>query len=171
MAQTQTENHNVSTGLKSKETPSSTSKKQSRKLWIIILVFILFVAIVFLTERKESIAWTEDYNTGIKLAKQQNKPALICFFKQGTRFSSDMWQGVYNRPDVKKYVETYFVPILIDVDKQPDIAKRYNITYYPTHYVEYPNSNQTDGPFQGSHRLFEFIKNARNFTKKNNSPQ
>ncbi len=171
MTQTQSENQNFSTGLNPKQTQPSTSKKQSRMLWIIILIFILFIAIVFLTERKEPIAWVEDYNTGIKLAKQQNKPALICFFKQGTRFSSDMWQGVYNRPDVKKYVETYFVPILIDVDKQPDIAKRYNITYYPTHYVEYPNSNQTDGPFQGSHRLFEFIKNARNFTTKNNSPQ
>jgi hypothetical protein len=76
-----------------------------------------------------------------------------------------MWRDVYSKPDVKKYVEANFVPILIDVDKQPEIAKRYNVTYYPTHYVEHPNTNQIDGPFIGSSRLFEFIKKPRKFTR------
>jgi hypothetical protein len=161
VAQTQGANHDVLTGRTPKKTPPSAGRKQSRLLWIIILVFIIFVVIVFLTEHKESIAWIEDYHTGIELAKRQNKPALLCFYKQGTRFSSDMWQDVYSKPNVKKYVEANFVPILIDVDKQPEIAKRFNVTYYPTHYVEYPDTNQIDGPFLGSYRLFDFIKKPR----------
>jgi hypothetical protein len=171
VAQTQADNHDVSTGRTPKETSSPAGKKQSRALWIIILVFTIFAVTVFLTENKKPIAWIEDYHTGIELAKRQNKPALLCFFKQGTRFSSDMWQDVYSRPDVKKYVEANFVPILIDVDKQPEIAKRYNVTYYPTHYVEHPNTNQIEGPFVGAHRLFEFIKKPRKFTQKNSSLQ
>lgn len=170
MAQTQADNHDFSTSRTPKENPSPDGKKQShRSLWIIILVFTIFVVIVFLTENKGNPAdwWQKDYRTGIELAKQQNKPALICFFKQGTRFTSDMWQDVYSKPEVKKYVEANFVPILIDVDKQPEIAKRYNVTYYPTHYVEYPDSNYIDGPFIGANRLFEFIKKNRNFTQKN----
>jgi hypothetical protein len=167
VAQTQADNHDVSTDRTPKEAPPSAGKKQSRALWIIILVFIIFVVTVFLTENKEDPTewWNKDYHAGIELAKQQNKPALLCFFKQGTRFSSDMWQDVYSRSDVKKYVEANFIPILIDVDKQPELAKRYNITYYPTHYVENPNTNQTDGPFIGAYRLFEFIKKPRNFTR------
>ncbi|MFZ0033504.1 MAG: DUF255 domain-containing protein [Sedimentisphaerales bacterium] len=173
MAQTQDANHDVLTGGTPKETPPSAGRKQSRLLWIIILVFTIFVATVFLTENKKDPTdwWKKDYHTGIELAKKQNKPALLCFFKQGTRFSSDMWQDVYSKPDVKKYVEANFVPILIDVDKQPEIAKRFNVTYYPTHYVEYPNTNQIDGPFLGAHRLFDFIKKPREFTKKNSPPQ
>jgi hypothetical protein len=171
VAQIQADNHDVSTGRTPEETSSLPGKKQSRSLWIIIFVFIIFVVTVFLTQNKKPIAWIEDYHVGIELAKQQNKPALLCFFKQGTRFSSDMWQGVYNRPEVKKYVEANFVPILIDVDKQPEIAKRYNVTYYPTHYVEDPDTNQTEGPFLGAHRLFEFIKNPREFARKGSSPQ
>jgi hypothetical protein len=161
------DNRDVLTGQTPKETSSHAGKKQSRSLWIIILVFITFVVIVFLTENKEDPTswWEKDYRTGIELAKRQNKPALICFFKQGTRFSSDMWQDVYSKPDVKKYVEANFVPILIDVDKQPEIAKRYNVTYYPTHYVECPDTNQIDGPFNGAHHLFEFIKKPRKCTK------
>lgn len=166
VAQTQSDNHDVSTGQTPKEAPPSAGKKQSRALWIIILVFIIFVAIVFLTEYREPIAWIEDYHTGIELAKQQNKPALLCFFKQHTHFSSEMWQKVYKGPRVKEYVEANFIPILIDVDKQPKIASRYNVTYYPTHYVENPNTNQIDGPFIGAFRLLEFIKQPRKYVPK-----
>jgi hypothetical protein len=170
VAQTQADNHDVSTSRTPKEATPSAGKKQSRALWIIILVFIpsfFFVTSLFIKYHKGAPTdwWNKDYNAGIELAKRQNKPALLCFFKQGTRFSSDMWQDVYSKPDVKKYVEANFVPILIDVDKQPEIAKRYNVTYYPTHYVEHPSTNQTDGPFLGSHRLFEFIKKPRKFTR------
>lgn len=170
VAQTQADKRDVPTGHTPKEVPPSAGKKQSRALWIVLLVFFIFVTTVFLTQRRDTINWIEDYEAGIELARRQNKPALLCFFKQGTRFSSDMWQDVYNRPDVREYVEANFVPILIDVDKQPEIAKRYNVTYYPTHYVEYPNTNQIDGPYNGASRLFEFIKKPRKFTKKNSSP-
>jgi hypothetical protein len=171
VAQTQADNPDASTGHTPNGPPYPAGTKQShRSLWIIILVFFIFVGTVFVTQNsKESIKW-KDYNTGIELAKQQNKPALLCFVKQGTRFTSDMWQDVYSKPEVKKYVEAQFVPILIDVDKQPEIAKRYNVDYYPTHYVEYPDSNRMDGPFIGANRLFDFIKKPRDFTPKNSHP-
>lgn len=173
MAQTQADNHDALTSRTPKEARPSAGKKHSRMLWIVILVFIIFIILVFLTENKGDPTdwWNRDYHAGIELAKRQNKPALLCFFKRGTRFSSDMWQDVYSRSDVKKYVEANFVPILIDVDKQPEIAKRYNVTYYPTHYVEHPNTNQIEGPFIGAHNLFEFIKKPRKFTQKNSSLQ
>ncbi|MBN1393091.1 MAG: DUF255 domain-containing protein [Sedimentisphaerales bacterium] len=173
MEQTQADNHFSSTGKTLKELPRAAGKKKSRALWIVILVFTIFVVAVFLTENKGDPTdwWVKDYQTGIELAKRQNKPALLCFFKEGTRFSSDMWQEVYSKPEVRKYVEANFVPILIDVDKQPEIAKRFNIDYYPTHYVEHPNTNQTDGPFLGSHLLFEFIKKQRDFAQKNSEHQ
>jgi hypothetical protein len=167
VAQTPVNNHDVRANQTSKKAPPSAGKKQSRTLWIVILVFAIFVVTVFLTQNRKSIAWIEDYNTGIELAKQQNKPALLCFFKQFTHFSSDMWQNVYNNPDVKKYVEAHFVPILIDVDKQPETARRYKVTYYPTHYIENPDTNEIDGPFVGAFHLFEFIKQPRKYAPKN----
>jgi len=166
VVQMQAGNHDVPTDQTSKQAPPSTKKKQSRALWIVILAFIVFVVIVFLTQHRESIAWIEDYNTGIELAKRQNKPALLCFFKQYTHFSSEMWQGIYNKPDVKKYIEANFIPILIDVDKQPEIARRYKVTYYPTHYIENPSTNEIDGPFVGAFRLFEFIQQPRKYAPK-----
>lgn len=167
MAQTPANNHDVSTNETSKETRPSAGKKQSRALWVVILVFIVFVVIVFLTQYliREPIDW-KDYNTGIELAKRQNKPALLCFSKQNAPFCSYMWQNIYNKPDVKKYVEANFVPILIDVDKQPEIARRYNVTYYPTHYVENPSTNEIDGPLVSTSSLLEFIKQPRKYAPK-----
>ncbi|MCJ7777678.1 MAG: DUF255 domain-containing protein [Sedimentisphaerales bacterium] len=165
MAQTPANKHDVSTNETSKQAQPSANKKLSRALWIVILVFTIFVAIVFLTQNREQIAW-KDYQTGIELAKKQNKPALLCFSKQNAPFCSYMWQTVYNKPDVKKYVEANFIPILIDVDKQPEIARRYNVTYYPTHYVENPDTNEIDGPFVSASRLLEFIKQPRKYAPK-----
>jgi len=156
-----------------RQAPNNGHKKQqnsTRAVMFICLLFIIVVTIVFLTQKKTSINWIEDYDEGIKLAQQQDKPVLLCFYKKYTRYSSQMWQGIYNRPEVKAYIETHFVPVLIDVDKQPKIAKLYNVTYYPTHFIKFPGDAKTDGPFLGSHRLFEFIKQVEKWKNKN-SPQ
>ncbi|MHC4620898.1 MAG: DUF255 domain-containing protein [Planctomycetota bacterium] len=129
--------------------PSSAPKKQSRGLWIIFLVFIVFVAIVFLTQRKESIDWVEDYDAGLRQARQQDKALLLAFYKQFTRYTTATFEDTYRSSDVITFVETNFVPILIDVDKQPAIAERYEVGYYPTHYVQRPDSNDIFGPMLG----------------------
>ncbi len=117
-------------------------KKHHRALWVIFLVFFVFVAITFLTRDTDTIDWVENYQAGIKLAEQQNKPVLLAFYNKNISYCWAMDQYVYNNPEVIKYAEADFIPILIDVDKQPEIVKQYNIGYYPTHYVGYPDGNE-----------------------------
>ena len=114
-------------------------------LWI----FIVLVTIVFLTQQKKPINWLEDYQQGVELAEDQNKPLLLAFYKLHTRFTTDMFQNTYSNPDVKKYVEENFIPVLIDVDMQPRIAAQFNIDYYPAHYIKRPDSNDLFGPRLG----------------------
>jgi len=144
-------------------------KKHYRALWTLFLVFFVFVAIIFLTKHKDTIDWVEDYEAGIKLAKQQNKPVLLTFYKLHTRFCSDMSQNTYNNPDVIKYVEANFVPILIDVDKQPEIAERYHIDYYPTHYIKPPDSDELIGPHVGYDIPPVFIQKLKDLLKQTES--
>jgi len=166
MAEKEFNNQNTSAQQVPQNVPHSSGKKQSRALWIILLAFFAFVVIVFLTERRDMIDWVEDYEAGIKLAKQQNKPVLLAFYKLHTRFSTDTWQNTYNNPKVIEYVEANFVPILIDVDKQPEIAKRYHISYYPTHYIKQPDSDELFGPQVGYDPPALFIKKLKNLLKK-----
>ncbi len=166
MAEKEFNNQNTSAQQVPQNVPPSTGKKHSRALWIILLVFFAFVITVFLTERRDMIDWVEDYEAGIKLAKQQNKPVLLAFYKLHTRFSTDTWQNTYNNPQVIEYVEANFIPILIDVDKQPEIAKRYHINYYPAHYIKQPDSDELFGPLLGYDPPALFIKKLKNLFKK-----
>ncbi|UCE98666.1 MAG: DUF255 domain-containing protein [Planctomycetota bacterium] len=150
-------------------TPPS-GKKHYRALWTLFVVFFIFVAIIFLAKHRNAIDWVEDYGTGIKMARLQNKPVLLAFYKQHTRFCSDMSQNTYNNPDVIIYVEANFIPILIDVDKQPEIAERYNIDYYPTHYIKPPDSNDLIGPHLGYDTPSVFIRKLKDLLRQLKSP-
>ena len=150
--------------------PARCKKKTSRSLWILFLVFFAFVASVFLFQHKGTINWVEDYAVGIELAKEQDKPVLLAFYKLHSRFCSDMSQNTYNNPEVIKYVEANFVPVLIDVDKQPEIARRYNINYYPTHYIKHPRSDAIVGPHIGYDMPAAFIRKLEDLLKKMNLP-
>jgi len=154
-------NQDTSTNRNPEKTQPSIGKKPSRAIWIVFLVFIALVAIVFLTQHKEPIDWVEDYQAGLELAKQQNKPVLLAFYKQFTPMSTSTFENTYNNPDVKKFVEQNFIPILIDVDKQPEIAKHYNIGYYPTHYIKQPDSDDIFGPMMGFDPPSLFIKKLK----------
>lgn len=142
---------------------SSAPKKKTRSLLIILCVFVGFVTIVFLTQKKEMIDWVEDYQAGLEQARKQNKPVLLAFYKLHTRFCSLMDQNTYNNPEVKKYVEETFVPVLIDVDKQPEIARKFKIDYYPTHYVKFPDSSEMAGPQMGYDVPNKFIQILEEF--------
>jgi hypothetical protein len=125
------------------------SKPKNRTLLIIVLVFAAFWIVVLLTQKKESIIWIEDYEAGIELAEKENKPLLLVFYKPNAPMYTDAANNTYNNPQVKKYVESNFVPILINVVERPDLAKKFKIDYYPTHYVKYPNSDRLCGPRLG----------------------
>lgn len=110
-------------------------KKKSNFKWILLIVFVAMMAKIILAPKAPEVQWL-DYESGVKLAKQQGKPILIAFYKAGYRFCTDMWADTYaNEPSIK-FIEDNFIPILIDGDKQPGLAKEYDVTYYPTHFIK-----------------------------------
>ena len=74
---------------------------------------------------------------------------LIAFHKKFAPFSTEINQKTYPDKRVIKYIEEKFIPIYIDVDEQPEIAKLFNVGYYPTHYIKYPDSEKLIGPHIG----------------------
>lgn len=142
--------------------------RHSRPLLILFLAFLILVTLVFVFQRTDKINWIEDYDTGIKLAEKQNKPVLLAFYKQFTPMSTDTFRNTYTHPDVIDYVHRNFIPILIDVDKHPEIAERYNIGYYPTHHIKPPHSDEFFGPMIGYDPPATFIKKLKDLLNKMN---
>lgn len=143
--------------------------RQSRPLLIMFLAFFILVALVFIFQRTDTIDW-EDYDTGIKLAEKQNKPVLLAFYKEFAPMSTDTRRNTYTHHDVIDYVHRNFIPILINVDEQPEITKQYNIGYYPTHYIKSPDSNEIFGPLIGYDPPAVFIKKLKDLLDKMNPP-
>jgi hypothetical protein len=127
---------------------TKTETNKTRPLLIIFLVFISLVVFVFLKQKPVSINWL-DYQTGMKMAQEQNKPVLLAFTKVGHRFCIMINNDTYKNPLIKQLVEQNFIPILIDIDKQPQLAKQYNVGYYPTHYAVNLQTGKMAGPLGG----------------------
>jgi len=124
---------------------SSPAKKNSyRTLGIIILLFFGFIAIVFLTQDSDTINWIEDYDVGVETAKQQNKPIFLAFYK--SYIPTKTLEEIYSDQNIKEFIEARFIPILIDASKHPEIAKLYNVSLYPSHYIKRPDGNEAFGP-------------------------
>ncbi len=126
-----------------------TREKSNRPLLIILGVFVVLVAIVFLIHKEISINWFTDYDAAVQAARAQGKPLLLGFYRPNEPMVTDTFNNTYNNPTVKQFVEANFVPVLINVDEQPDLARKFKINYYPTHYVKYPDSDKLFGPRLG----------------------
>jgi hypothetical protein len=148
---------------------TSTKPKARRGLWVILAAFLAFVIIVFLTHKEKTINWVEDYQAGLQLARQRNKPVLLAFYKPFTRYTTDTFRYTYTSPKVIEFVETNFIPILINVDEQPKIAELYNVGYYPSHFIKRPDSNDAFGPLVGYDPPDRFILEVNNLLEKVNS--
>ena len=61
------------------QSSNQNNQKSNTPLLFVILVFVGLVAVVFLTQKKESIDWITDYKKGVALARGQNKPLLLVF--------------------------------------------------------------------------------------------
>ncbi|MHC4265644.1 MAG: DUF255 domain-containing protein [Planctomycetota bacterium] len=118
-----------------------------------------------MNQQPGTVKWIEDYEKGIKLAQQQNKPALLAFYKANTTFASDMWRDTYRNPQVIDYLESNFIPVFIDVDKQSELAEKYGISYYPTHYIKYPDKDEVKGPLIGYDPPGIFIRKTQEILK------
>ena len=73
----------------------SAEKKPPRSLWMLFFVFFVFVALVFLTQRRDTINWVQDYEDGLELARRQNKPVLLAFYKLHTVYTSQTLRDTY----------------------------------------------------------------------------
>lgn len=140
----------------------SRKKPRSRLVWILPLLFLAMVIKVSLSPRLRPLEWVTDYAAGIEMAKQQNKPVLLAFYKADMRMCRDMWNDTYKDQGAIDFVEQNFIPILIDIDKEPALAKQYEISYYPTHLVKPPGKDEIIGTMLGHDPPALFI---RKFTK------
>jgi len=132
----------------------------------IVLVSLLAISLshsMVNANNSESINTTvfkvNTYNEALALAKEQNKPILVDISASWCGYCKRMKKNVYTNSEVASYLNNNFITIAIDgeVGEGIDMAKKYNVTGYPTFVFINPDGSLLHKT-AGYHSTKEFIK-------------
>lgn len=82
-------------------------------------------------EEATSISWLS-YRQGREQASQTGKMLLINFTADWCRYCRKMKKETYTEPEVIAYVSEHFVPVMVDTQKERQIATEYYVRGLPT---------------------------------------
>lgn len=104
------------------------------------ILILIFTATSLFAETN----WAEDYKSAIKEAKSKQKKVIVYFSKEGCAECDKMQWTMSSDTNVSKYINSYFVPVEIDIEY--DKREGYKIYKTPTVYFLDSNAKQIGKP-------------------------
>ncbi len=107
---------------------------------LLIAVFIV-VSLVMTT----GVSCADEHDEALKKAKTEDRPLLIYFFSYYCVYCAAMDKDVLADREISGSLRADTVYLRIDVDRRPDIARRYNVRGYPTTWLVEPSGKRIAG--------------------------
>jgi len=112
------------------------------------IVFIVIGSLWFVLNKNEApsfqdgkIQWMDQFQEGLALSKKSKKPVLVFFSATWCYWCRKLNQDVFMKDDVASLSER-FINILIDVDKNPELASTFGVRGVPDIYFMDQNGKQ-----------------------------
>ena len=112
------------------------------------------------------INWSNNYQGALAEAQKQNKPVLLAFHADWCGYCNKMKKTTYHDPAVINAFKK-IIPIMINTDKQGDVAKKYRVGPIPAYVVLGPDGTVI-GDFIGFQSPKDFIAEINKALKKIN---
>jgi hypothetical protein len=77
------------------------------------------------------VLWEDNWNDAMAKAAARNKPLLVEFARESSPTCRDLAKKGWSRGDIVGATADY-VPLLVDVDSNPDLVKQYSIGPVPS---------------------------------------
>lgn len=77
------------------------------------------------------LQWQTDVQRALWEARQQRKPLLVVFGAPWCRFCKKLEQETLAHPPLADYLNRQYVPLHVDVDQQPELAKQLGVKSLP----------------------------------------
>lgn len=92
------------------------------------------------TEEATRVQWQADLRTAHQLALEQQRPLLIVVGAEWCGPCRRLENETFQHAELARYINTYFVPVHLDLDHDREIAERLEIDSVPTSVVLSPQS-------------------------------
>lgn len=126
-----------------------------RLAYLALIVMALFQSMAFAAENK--IDW-QVYNQTIFIkSKQQNKPVLLFVKADWCSHCQKMRETTLLDSGVAKLVNQSFIPVMIDADKDRELAKKYKVTGLPA-FIVLNSQEKIVKDFTGEISIVDFMR-------------
>ena len=106
-------------------------------------LLLLCVAIHTTTNSAVSdVAWQSDLDAARKIAQETNRPILCHFGAVWCGPCQKMERSVFPRREVRYHLSQSVVGVKIDVNKNPELARRFGVTQFPTDIFLEPSGTE-----------------------------
>ena len=92
-------------------------------------LFLLWLLMAALAE--QSVIKWYSYQEGVEKIKKENKKGFLHFYTDWCTYCKLMNANTFTDKKVIAFLNENFIPILVNAEKQQDVAKNYNATKFP----------------------------------------
>lgn len=125
-------------------------------LLIMMFVFVLAIPFCFASE----LSTTDNLDNAIHNAQSQNKKIIIVFDGKGCKYCDMFKEDVLKNENVINSLNDKYITVILDVDKNADIASKYKVFGTPTTVILDSNSKEI-GRIEGYVDANEFLKELK----------
>jgi thiol-disulfide isomerase/thioredoxin/YHS domain-containing protein len=102
--------------------------------WLTVCGFLLAgVALA-----SDTIPWMTDYRQATQVAARERRLVLLHFWSDDCPPCRRLEANVFPRPEVAAAVAAGYVPVKVHIDQSPELARRYQVTRWPTDVIVTP---------------------------------
>lgn len=116
---------------------------------------------------QSAVQWQPNLESAKQIAAQSNRLVLIHFWTEACPPCMRMEREVFSRPDVAAAIHANYVPVRINVQKLPNVAREFGVSAWPTDIILSPTGGIVErktgaaDPFQYMATLNQIAARAR----------
>lgn len=120
----------------------TTLKRYESWFWVAVLVGVLWLRWPFIkglyyrttdaAAPAETMAWRSDVSAALREAQGSGRPVLVNLGATWCPWCRFMKHDVWPNPEVGAAVRAGFIPVDVDIDRDPATASRYEVDSVPT---------------------------------------
>lgn len=119
---------------------------------------LIYITLLFATSvMAANISWAKDYESGIKLAKAQNKPVLFVVSRDTCKFCVILKDTTFKDETVVKALDRDYISIIAQIDENDYVPKELYAPGLPSIWFLLPDGTPMFQPLMGMVKSKDFL--------------